>query len=308
MNKQIVSIPIGLIEIPPRLRAVDLEYAEAIGKSIAERGQDTPIWVFPATSDGKHQVTGALQAAAIPAATAALLGGSGTAGAASAITVGSGLSLSGGTLTATGGGGYTLPQATTTVLGGVTVSTGLNVSSGALSVAYGTTGTTAAAGNDSRITGALQGAAIPSATGALLGGSGTAGAASAITVGSGLSLSSGTLTVTGTFTGGTVTGATTFSATGVALTVTNNAEFKSTVYFSGSGSTGPAITGSTSVLQLYVGATLYASMSGGVTTISAPINNASGTPYEYAGTSGVSSCSGTPTSSFAVSGGIVTHC
>jgi ParB family chromosome partitioning protein len=56
MNKEIVSIPIGLIEIPPRLRAVDLEYAEAIGRSIRDRGQDTPIWVSPAGPDGKHQV------------------------------------------------------------------------------------------------------------------------------------------------------------------------------------------------------------------------------------------------------------
>jgi hypothetical protein len=58
-----------------------------------------------AAQGNDSRITGALQAAAIPAASGQLLGGSGSAGAASAITVGSGLSLSAGTLTATGGGG-----------------------------------------------------------------------------------------------------------------------------------------------------------------------------------------------------------
>ncbi len=60
MDKQVRPTPLDLIDVPPRLRKIDPDYADAIGASMAERGQDTPIWVFPATSDGHHElITGA---------------------------------------------------------------------------------------------------------------------------------------------------------------------------------------------------------------------------------------------------------
>lgn len=56
MNKQVYSLPLDLIEVGERLRPVDPDYVSLIAASMAERGQDTPIVVGAAGTDGKHKL------------------------------------------------------------------------------------------------------------------------------------------------------------------------------------------------------------------------------------------------------------
>ena len=54
MNKQILSLPLDLVIVGERLRAVDDDYVDLLAASLIERGQDTPITVGPADTDGRH--------------------------------------------------------------------------------------------------------------------------------------------------------------------------------------------------------------------------------------------------------------
>lgn len=52
--QSVVQIPLDLIEVGERLRAVDQDYVALIAQSLAERGLDTPIIVAGAGPDGRH--------------------------------------------------------------------------------------------------------------------------------------------------------------------------------------------------------------------------------------------------------------
>lgn len=54
MNTPVLSIPLDLIDVGERLRAVDRDYVSLIAESLAERGLDTPIIVTAAGADGRH--------------------------------------------------------------------------------------------------------------------------------------------------------------------------------------------------------------------------------------------------------------
>jgi ParB family transcriptional regulator, chromosome partitioning protein len=70
VNTPVLSIPLDLIEVGKRLRAVDADYVAMIAVSLAERGQDTPIIVAAHPADasryrlvaGGHRVAAAKQA------------------------------------------------------------------------------------------------------------------------------------------------------------------------------------------------------------------------------------------------------
>ena len=119
-------------------------------------------------------------------------------------------------------------------------------------------------------------------------GNGSGYLSTTLVAGSGISLTQNTSTLpytmtiastgAGTFTGGTITGATTVTASGLAFTVNNNAEFQSIVYLSSAGISGTAILGNVSnTIQLYYASTLLASFN---TTNGAVFS----VPISYAGT------------------------
>lgn len=56
MNRQILSLPLDLVEVGERLRPVDADYVALIAASMAERGQDTPITVATADAAGRHRL------------------------------------------------------------------------------------------------------------------------------------------------------------------------------------------------------------------------------------------------------------
>lgn len=56
MNKQIIPIPLDLVLVGERLRAVDEDYVTLIAASMLENGQQTPITVGPADADGRHRL------------------------------------------------------------------------------------------------------------------------------------------------------------------------------------------------------------------------------------------------------------
>ena len=56
MNKQVLSLPLDLIEVGERLRAIDADYVALIAASMAERGQDTPVTVTEADANGRHRL------------------------------------------------------------------------------------------------------------------------------------------------------------------------------------------------------------------------------------------------------------
>jgi hypothetical protein len=89
-----------------------------------------------------------------------------------------------------------------------------------------------------------------------------------------------TINATGTtFTGGTVSGATTFSASGTAMTVDNNAEFQGTVYLSSAGASGTAMLGTVSnTIQFYYASTLLATLGSTGLTLDTLPTSCSGQP------------------------------
>lgn len=56
MNKQIVALPLDLVIVGERLRTVDEDYVALIAASMQEKGQQTPIQVGPADTDGRHRL------------------------------------------------------------------------------------------------------------------------------------------------------------------------------------------------------------------------------------------------------------
>jgi ParB family transcriptional regulator, chromosome partitioning protein len=56
VNTPVLSIPLDLIEVGERLRAVDADYVALIAESLADRGLDTPIIVTGAGADGRHRL------------------------------------------------------------------------------------------------------------------------------------------------------------------------------------------------------------------------------------------------------------
>lgn len=61
MNKQVLSIPLDLIDVPPRLRELDPDWAALIAESFKERGQDTPIRVTEGdVATGRHRLIAGL--------------------------------------------------------------------------------------------------------------------------------------------------------------------------------------------------------------------------------------------------------
>lgn len=56
MNKQVLQLPLELIEVGERLRPVDPDYVALIADSMRDRGQDTPIRVTLADKDGRHRL------------------------------------------------------------------------------------------------------------------------------------------------------------------------------------------------------------------------------------------------------------
>lgn len=57
MNRQVLAIPLALIDVPSRLRALDPDWAALIAESMKERGQDTPIRVTEGDAkNGRHRL------------------------------------------------------------------------------------------------------------------------------------------------------------------------------------------------------------------------------------------------------------
>jgi len=69
VNTPVLSIPLDLIEVGERLRAVDADYVALIAESLAERGLDTPIIITGPGADGRHRlIAGGHRVAAAKAA------------------------------------------------------------------------------------------------------------------------------------------------------------------------------------------------------------------------------------------------